>query len=310
MLKVDFSHALRVLTHPAINLIFNIILAGAFLYAPIRESLVPAFGPFLLRIIVLTEFLAAIVVSVRMGLTEKIIYKLLSSFSVKLVFIILMTLILIFGMIDQIFIFFILALIFLIVDIYAIESEERYFPGNISLIILLFAVFIFYYTGSPAIIMLFLIQFTLSSYGRKMEIYDWLIFFLYFVVPVTFYSAGSLSFLTIWVGLYFLFKSFSLLLQIFGKEIYDVGESLRKIFLIKSGKGKYFWSEGEEVLFVIILLSPIFFRFILGLNPKGITELWLSVLFIFVAGSLLFIDPEWWKKYRGHKASPSKRLIK
>ena len=209
---------------------------------------------------------------------------------------------------NKIFVFFILALIFLVVDIYAIESQEKYFHGNIYIVVLIFAAFLYQFTGSVAGIILFFIQLALGSTDRKVEPYDWLTLFLYFVIPVTFYSSGGLSLLRIWIGFYFIFKSMAILLEIFGINMFYVGEKIRNIFSLRSGKGKYFWSSGEEMLFIIILASPIFFRFMLGLDPQSITLSWLVIMFTFVAGSLVFIDPDWWKKYHKYKTKLRKKL--
>ncbi len=291
----------KVFLNPVFNLLISVVFAVLFLYMPAQQSIEQAFGPFTLKIIVLAEFISAAVVAISMGLTGKLLYKILNSFSIKIVFAFLLSLILIFSMIDKIFVFFILALLFLIVNMYAVEAEQKYFSGNIPLIIFLFSVVVYQYTKSVPLIFLFLIQYILGSSGRKIKSYDWLIFSLYFVMPVTYYGSGNISIIKLWMGLYFIFKAAIVFLEAFRLDIFEVGERARKISGLPMEKKKYFWSEGEELFFIILLAAPIFFRFILGLDPEKIIPIWLVILFVFVAGSLFFIDPSWWKKYHKYR---------
>ena len=209
-------------------------------YKETRNFLMPVFGPHAIEIILLTELMSLFVLAIKMRITGKFLYRLLNSFSIKTIFVALFSTVLLFGMIDKVFVFFILALIFIIVDLFAVEAEEFYYKGNFIIIVFLFAAAVFGYTGSAAIMLLFLVQYGFNSIRKTAEPYDWLLLSLYFAVPITFYSAGTLSPIAFWIGFYFLFKSFTILAEIFGIRIFDLGERARKMLSLKSGKEKYF----------------------------------------------------------------------
>jgi len=289
----------RIFANPAVILIFNILLAIIFLSKETRNSLEPIFGQHFVEVILLTELMSFFALAIKMRMTGKFLYRLLNSFSIKTLLVAFLSAVLLFGMIDEVFIFFILALIFIIVDLFAVEAEEFYYKGNFIIIIFLFAAAVFSYTGSAAIMLLFLAQYGLNSTRKSIEPYDWLLLSFYFATPITFYSAGTLAPISFWIGFYFLFKSFTILAGIFGLRIFDLGERARKMLSLKSEKEKYFWSEKEEGIFAGIVIAPIFLKIFLKADLAKFMPLWLALFFIFMAGSLFFINPEWRKKYYG-----------
>src|SRR3989338_4188274 len=279
MKKSAESRAYRIFTNPVIALIFNVLLAIIFLSKETRNFLMPVFGPHAIEIILLTELMSLFVLAIKMRITGKFLYRLLNSFSIKTIFVALLSTVLLFGMIDKVFVFFILALIFIIVDLFAVEAEEFYYKGNFIIIVFLFAAAVFGYTGSAAIMLLFLVQYGFNSIRKTAEPYDWLLLSLYFAVPITFYSAGTLSPIAFWIGFYFLFKSFTILAEIFGIRIFDLGERARKMLSLKSGKEKYFWSEKEEGVFAGIVIAPIFLKVFLKADLAKFMPLWLALFF-------------------------------